>query len=103
MSKIIKFFNDEFNMDLSDTKVFFIALDTESCYDTDTDTIYINSNSNQIVRELSLVFEYANAVVRLSNLTEDIRIANNICKDILSSYIEYTFGNDGLSMLRDFI
>ena len=100
---IYKFFNDMFNMDMSDSAYYWNdeLVDRVGTYDYVDDVIYINPSLNSIARELTLVHELTHRLCYMLSLyTVD---EEAYCKQVTTDYVEQVFGIQGLTLLGDWL
>lgn len=87
---ILNFFQNRYEIDLSDIKVFFISMSGRiGAYDKDNNTVLIDSSIDMGARELTLAHEYAHAMfdryhVLLTNEKEEY-----LCNKISYEYADY--------------
>lgn len=87
---ILNFFQNRYEIDLSDIKVFFISMSGRiGAYDKDNNTVLIDSSIDMGARELTLAHEYAHAMfdryhVFLTNEKEEY-----LCNKISYEYADY--------------
>lgn len=106
MEQIYDFFISNYNVDLSDTKVYYISLvDRAGFYDTCEDIIVINSDYNSITRELTLIHELTHRMIAIiSNISiSDIDTEESYCKYVTLLYVEKVFGKEAVSLVKDLI
>lgn len=103
MKEIFNFFISEYHVDLRDTKIFFISLNQAGYYNVNDDYIAINSNNNNITRELTIIHELTHRMITLNNWIIPIDIEEEYCKYVTLLYVEKTFGKNAVNLVKDLI
>ena len=102
LNTIMKFFMDTYNLDLSDSKIYYLELiGRKGFYNYEEDMIVVDSNINSIDRELTLVHELTHRMVYLLGLiTKD---EEAYCKEVTLDYVRQEFNEVAVTLLKDYV
>lgn len=104
MNKVIQYLSNRYSRDLSNTKVFFIALEGRAgYYDTYNKEVYINTNNNGLTKELTLVHELTHRIIDLNNWEMPIEKEEKYCKFVTIQYVRHMFGEDAVELVKDLV
>lgn len=104
MDTILQFFNNTYNQDLSDTRIFFLQLDGKAgVYNPLDDEVYINREYNSISRELTIIHEYTHRMIALNNIQVPLTEEEEFCRYVTLEYVKQVFGEEGLTLVKGLI